>query len=185
MKIIGIAGKMHCGKTTLAGYLADHLKGDTTIVNFGDILKREVAEKYNFPLDWCYSQSGKDNIIVIEDRAVTVRYALQWYGTDLMRAKDVDYWVKKMATMLGKIPYDTTVIIADIRFPNEVDFIGSTHGKCIRLRPYPEWDKMSDHESEIALDNHESFWLDIAPPFGSLKPTAAYITVLLEEAEHE
>ena len=56
--IIGISGKIGCGKSTLTQHLMMYLAGYKRIA-FGDLLKQETANAFNFPLDLCYSQEGK------------------------------------------------------------------------------------------------------------------------------
>ena len=58
-----------------------------------------------------------------------IRKLLQWWGTDFRRRQDSDYWLKAHAQEM----YDTftfypihnhkLIIIDDVRFPNEVDYI--------------------------------------------------------------
>ena len=101
--IIGISGKMGCGKSVLTERLLLALSGYTRI-GFADILKKECADKFNFPLDCCYRQEGKRHEVKVDlkhfedvphpygispgeelrgHKYMTVRELLQWYGTDV------------------------------------------------------------------------------------------------------
>lgn len=104
----------------------------------------------------------------------STREALQYWGTMVRRADNPDYWCDKMrerirSTMNGN--RDVVVVIADGRFPNEIDLINELHGLTVRLdierdeqvkrligrdgvEPDPE--KLA-HESETSLDDYEDF----------------------------
>src|ERR1700676_2528126 len=43
---------------------------------------------------------------------------LQWWGSELRRTQDVNYWVKKMFADLEKDKVDIA-LVTDVRFPNE------------------------------------------------------------------
>lgn len=67
-------------------------------------------------------------------RTPEVRKFLQYWGTDVRRKKDVNYWVnlaKKIITEYTEKGYD--VIITDGRFSNEFDLVNSLGGKTICL----------------------------------------------------
>jgi len=189
--ILGISGKMRCGKSVLAKHLENECSLCYTF-NFGDLLKEEASTIFHFPLKWCYTKKGKSTVIEKElgvKRAefpkygMTVREVLQWYGTDVIRKKDPDHWVVLMdKVILRAIKLGVeNILIADVRFPNEADWINSRRGKVVRLNPYLgyQWDPTQDHESETALDDYDNFWISISPPFGKLKETAKYIMEIL------
>lgn len=85
-----------------------------------------------------------------------VRKLLQWWGTDFRRAEDQNYWIRKHKIRTGlqfvtpqRQTYDKKfVIIDDIRFLNEIDYVRRTlQGKVFWLdrRSVPR----NDHESEL------------------------------------
>ena len=68
------------------------------------------------------------------DRTPSTRKALQWWGTEVRRSVDTDYWVKKaMAESLNKLAEGTSIYVTDSRFPNEADCILSVGGSVVRL----------------------------------------------------
>jgi len=84
---------------------------------------------------------------------------LQWWGTELRRAQDPNYWVKKTFVAIPKNA--DIVMITDVRFPNEADAVKQQGGYTInvqRLRedgqPYYSGDRPADHISETALDGY-------------------------------
>ena len=67
-KIIGISAKMGCGKTTLARMIKEKMEEigfSAKIISVADELKKECSFKFQFPLEWCYSDEGKNKILTI------------------------------------------------------------------------------------------------------------------------
>jgi hypothetical protein len=174
--LIGISGKIGVGKTTLANEICK-LSGFTRTA-FGDVLKREVSERFGFDPQLCYSATGKEAVVFHPDfpnpnGAMTVRQVLQWYGTDVCRKQHPGYWVRRMNE---EIP-DGDVIIDDVRFPDEADFVRDRGGLLVRLLPYPEWipGEFAEHKSETALDGYKPWDLVLAPNFGGLPEMAEFV----------
>lgn len=117
MKIVLISGKAGAGKDTAAGFINDYMylsKKPTLIIHYADLLKF-VCQKY---LGW----NGK------KDEAG--RTLLQHIGTDVVRAKNPNYWadwVIEFLDMFGKDVWEY-VLIPDVRFPNEVTRVMSHFG---------------------------------------------------------
>ena len=166
--IIGISGKMGTGKTTLAQLLQDlllrdHLVGEgvPVIRAFGDVLKQEVAQEFNFPLEWCYTQQGKLKFIQNQQgRSGTVRELLQYWGTDVRRAQDSLYWTRAMArTVATDLRQGNHIIVHDVRFLNEARWVKEQGGIVVRLEPYEGWKEgqYAQHESEKNLDDYPDF----------------------------
>lgn len=73
------------------------------------------------------------------ERTTSTRRALQWWGTEVRRAVDDDYWVKKaMKSSLEKLAMGTSIYVTDSRFPNEASAITAVAGVLIRLTVSPE-----------------------------------------------
>ena len=168
--IIGLSAKLDCGKTTLANMLLDKYP-EYTRIGFGDLLKQECSETYHYPLEWNYSEEGKQKIIIMHSgllprKGMTIREILQWHGTEFRRAQDPDYWTKRMKDAL--VP---NMIIDDMRFKNEAKFIKSHDGILIRIHPYSKWKpgKFASHKSEIDLDNYTQWDFVFEPEFGELE----------------
>lgn len=188
MKIIGISGKAGSGKTTLTGHLLDLLGDGWKRTGFADVLKAETAERFNFPLEWCYS--SKDTLIDITDKnapcyKMSVRRLLQWWGTDVRRKSHQDYWCEKMAESLNTLRASELkgVIIDDIRFENEADLVLNQDGLLIRVETYDGYKfvtgEESAHISETALDDYHGWSYTITPEFGQLEEAADSLHELL------
>ena len=190
--LIGLSGKIGCGKTFLANYFLEvHGQMPVSIrttyfrLGFADILKEEAGNAYGYPNNWNYTEHGKAEIINHPDLPrpnMTIREVLQWHGTDYRREQDPDYWVKKMKSTI----YQRTcgrpinIIIDDVRFVNEAEMIKKGGGILIRIDPYPEWKpgKFAEHKSETELDCYGGFDLLLMPEYGELKSCVSLIEQL-------
>lgn len=105
-------------------------------------------------------------------RTPSIRKLLQYWGTDLRRSQDTEYWTKKaLIQMMYSLSQGKSVYLTDVRFPNEVDAIQSIGGKVVRLNISPGFQKelailrdgfapnssSVNHASETSLDNYEGF----------------------------
>ena len=172
-KLIGISGRIGSGKSTLAGYLMQIIKGECVIESIGNEVKRECSRIFGFDLNLAYSQGGKNKKIYIpaQGKTMTIREILQWWGADIMRTLvDPDYWIKAIDRTWGS----GVIIIDDIRFPNEADYIKKHGGYLIRLdTTYTETSiEIANHPSETALDDYQGFDLRLSPEYGTLGKVA-------------
>lgn len=147
MNIILISGKAQHGKDTIAGFMKSALEADgysVLIAHYGDLVKY-VCKTY---FGW---NGEKDEY---------GRTLLQKVGTDMIRTKDENYWVRFVGQMLAFFNGEWDfVLIPDCRFPNEVDFLknngfDTTHIRVIRDKfTSPLTPEQQNHPSETALDN--------------------------------
>lgn len=147
MEIINIAGKAQHGKDTTALILKEKLESKNkkvVIAHYADLLKYEARQFFN----WDGNKDEKG------------RHILQYMGTDVIRAKNPDYWVgfiKEFMTMFEN-EWDY-VIIADCRFPNEIKLWEINNWPNISLRIIRDnfasglTDEQLNHPSETALDD--------------------------------
>jgi len=148
MAIIGLVGFINCGKGTIADILverhdffkesyANSLKDACSII-FG--WNREMLEG-NTPESRAWREQPDVWWSEKLDREFSPRLALQLMGTEAGR--DVfhpDLWVHTVMRRCEQSPWNNYVI-ADVRFPNEIDAIVKSGGKVIRVRrgDDPEW----------------------------------------------
>lgn len=173
--IIGISGKMRCGKTTLANHLADLCGGRRR--SFADALRDEVWEQFSVAHVTQQTTVGKAQKVNLGFRQMTVRELLQWWGA-LRREGNVNYWVDKL---LASLPEGEITIIDDVRYRNEAAAIRAAGGLVIRLDPYDGWEPGvgADHLSETDLDHGFAFDWRSGPEFGTLKPLAEQLVALI------
>lgn len=168
--VIGVSGKIYTGKSTVSRFLKDW-----GVVrswrDFGDEIKKETAETFQFPLEYCYTEEGKETVIFhprLPGGALTVRRILQWWGTDVRRAEDPHYWVEKMRSWIMANRPDS-LVIGDVRFWEEVEFVRHAGGWLFRILPFPGWSPGATalHRSETDLDQWTGWDRVYSPDFGA------------------
>ena len=189
---LGVSGKMGAGKSTVARLAWARLTSETglpwTIRAFAGPLKSMVCAIYGIPLSLAYTEVGKrvippapkdcvtherlpypmsDAGLRFVNRCIAEQIAhtpyplgvlLQIVGS-IFRRIDPDYWVKAFEASLEPNSY---VIIEDVRFPNEVDWIRANFGVVCRVDGVPLPLKKKDgrselHASETALDDFKDW----------------------------
>ena len=149
MNVICISGPAQIGKDTSAEMLKNALedRGDrAVVVHYADMLKF-ICKTF---FDW----NGK------KDKYG--RALLQYVGTEIFRARDENYWVKLMLSVLHAVADANMwdyVIIADCRFPNEIYFV-KTEFDAVHVRianpnfVSPLTPEQQQHPSETSLNGY-------------------------------
>lgn len=162
VRIIGISGKKGHGKDTVADAMVKmHRTG--IIISFASSLKNAVASI--FAIDSDHMSDAKAKETVNETLGVTPRRLLQYFGTDVMRnAFGDNIWI--ISLCLAALDIDlrwrdtwrdgdaVTIIIPDVRFPNEAEFVRSYGGTLIRVDASTRVPSTDTHISETALDDY-------------------------------
>lgn len=171
--VIGFVGFIGSGKGAAGdilseiGYVKESFAAgvkDTTATMFGwnrNLLEGDTEESRQFretPCPYWSKKFGRD---------FTPREALQKMGTEVGR--DVfhpDFWVLQLESRLRF--HDGPVVITDVRFPNEIEWIRKQGGKVYEVQrgEQPEWyHKLKKCETEefkkfmmIGEDIHFSEW---------------------------
>lgn len=182
--LFGLSGKMAAGKDTIGEKVSQELLNQGFWIeetSFGYIIRKEIEDvikAYNSEEDLTqFSADLKDIKTLVDimkgfnifERSEQSRKALQFWGTDVRRNQNNEYWIDKMEEFLvDSILKGKSVNVTDSRFPNEVDLIRKLGGKVIRLE-IPEHvqiqrikerdnidvdKKILHHHSEVALDNY-------------------------------
>ena len=165
--IIGISGKACSGKDTAAKMLEVLYANpdisyedfanrkyknfvDIQVMHFADILKETVRVLFGIGEWETNTQEGKK--ITISWIGKTVRELLQEVGQGLRDAIDPDLWIKALfANTEGWSNY----IIADVRYPNELEAIKERDGILIRIDRNGAG--AGNHSSETALDDYNDW----------------------------
>ena len=160
--IIGLVGYIGSGKGTVADLLVRNHQYKKFA--FADALKDAVSGIFLWPRgllegDSNASRAFRERVDVWWSNKlgyeVTPRLILQKFGTEACRHGIADnIWI---AALEKRIQGYDDVVIADCRFPNEIDFIRSAGGKIIRVKrgddPTPE-QLANLHVSETAWNNY-------------------------------
>jgi hypothetical protein len=167
-KIIIVCGKAQSGKSTTCDYLNNKLL-NSKIFNFADELKLICYKLFGVNIKYLYgSNEEKNNLTEIQwsqlpcctvdfknkfnDKYLTIRELLQVLGTNIFRKMYYNCWVQSTYNNICN-SFKKYSIIADCRFPNEIDFLvdKKTHDVIvIKLNRNP---LNLTHYSETALDN--------------------------------
>ena len=158
--IIGIVGFISSGKGTAADLLIEHY--DFNKISFADAVKDATAAVFGWPRHLLEGDTDESrNFREQPDKfwsdkfeyEVTPRKMLQMMGTEAGR--DVfhkDIWIyalEKKIEQHSNIGYKN-IVIPDVRFPNEIDFIHSKGGFIVRVSrgPDPVWyeDAVDDNQ---------------------------------------
>jgi phosphomevalonate kinase len=144
MFLIGLSGKMGCGKDYIANkYIIPYLesKGRKTMIwSFADQIKVNAMVKYNITYKNVYIEKSK-----------FTRTLLQKEGTEFGRDKyGKDIWIKYLdawSEIMGHKNVDA-LIITDVRFLNEIEYIKGKKGMIIRID--------ADDRNEIRLQKESN-----------------------------
>lgn len=124
MKLIGLSGKAGSGKDFIYDVL-DALHGAERIA-FADGVKLDIEETLGLTP---YETNLREKPYPPE-----VRQLLQWWGTDLRRAQDPEYWVKKGVEAIEEAAtYASLIVVTDVRFANEAEVIRDLGGIVIEV----------------------------------------------------
>lgn len=169
------------------------------LYNFADSLKDMCINLFGFTYEQAYGTNEQKEELIPHllwknmprgrvgkkqpKREMTAREFMQFFGTDVMRKMHNDVWANACLNKITREGSDLA-IIADVRFPNEVDAINKAGGKVLRL----ERDVHEDnHDSETALDankyDHSNFWHVLDNREMTIQDTITEVKSLLEKIE--
>jgi len=146
IKIIGISGKMTSGKTSIARFLEERIIS-SHILSFASLLKEIILKA---------GLCKKEELWGI--KTDFSRLMLQKIGTDIIRNQiDENFWVKEMNKKIKNeydlYDYKITIIIDDVRFKNEANYIKSFKNSILLKVNRPNVNINNFHRSETELDN--------------------------------
>lgn len=178
--IIGLMGKKDTGKSEVANYLME--KHDFGCAAYADNLKYKLADLLNIPIDDFYPQTEEDRKRreneVLPKIGRTIRQLMQIYGDGCREMLYKEIWIDLMDRLLKERFYGSLLVISDVRYVNEADYIRNNGGFIIKITN-PKKRFEDNHVSEIEQD-------EVGPPFfiimndGSLKDLFAKVDKVLE-----
>jgi len=191
---IGLMGYAGSGKDTVADHLV--LKHGYTKMSFAAALRRECAlafprtpphtwtdrSKKDLPhksLWWqmCVDTDFRKLLLSIRAANLSIppspRQIMQWWGTEYRRVEDLDYWTKQLKHTIDAC--DGSVVITDVRFPNEVALVKSYGGTLWRINRRTS-QPVNAHVSETPLP-----FDDLIPNDCSLASLHTYVDIHLSQ----
>lgn len=146
--LIGFCGYKNSGKNTVSEILVSQYK--YTPLAFADPVKDCISSIFGWNRDLLEGKTNESRQWreIIDEywsnilgKSITPRNAMTEFGTDIMRNKfNSDIWLHNMKMRIDKLS-SSNIIITDVRFPNEIDFIKKMNGKVFRVSrgQEPEW----------------------------------------------
>ncbi len=161
---IGVSGKMGTGKdyfveNYIKKFIENELKEKCLIISFADMIKVNLMVHHDIQLNELYGYKSSN-----------IRNLLQLEGTEKGRnVHGEDIWIRyvkawSLLFMSRGIKY---IIIPDVRFKNELEFIKKNNGIIFRIQApnrnekrlrnesldEENYEKIKNHQSEIELDD--------------------------------
>lgn len=172
--ILAFAGRKQSGKSTSAEYVQSIINSrnlglSNKIYSFADPLKQDICVNIlGLTYEQCYGSDEHKNTLTDikwEDMPdynesfkmsgyMSGRQIMEHVGTNIFRKMKTNVWVDATINKIKKENLDLA-IIADCRFPNEVESIQKAGGYVIRLDLDPFG---SQTNSESALDKNVYDW---------------------------
>ena len=155
--IIAFAGRKQSGKTSACEFTANvysqTMQKNSAIYNFADPLKKMCIDIFGLTYEQCYGSDENKNEYVNcfwpdSGNSMTAREVMQYVGTNVFRKMQHNVWAD---ATIRKVQDENLplALIADCRFPNEVEAVKNAGGLVIKLNRNLY---SSTHESETALD---------------------------------
>lgn len=165
LKLIGIVGLAGSGKDTIASHIHTTFQNVYTH-HFADAIKDACAVAFGIPLDAFYHREAKEQINLFWN--LSPREIAQFVGTEMFREclsaiypHSQDFWIHRLQGRLegslidpekdGLYEQSDCVIVADVRFQNEVDWIERNGGTIIKVIRYT-----GDEQVTVGIPNHAS-----------------------------
>lgn len=129
MVLIGLIGYKHSGKDTMADYLVQ--KYGFKKHAFADPVKQACRIMFQLEKEQLDDPQLKE---VLDERwGMTPRQMMQKFGTDMVRCMlGDDFWVKNMDMKIQK-ETNNNIVISDVRFRNEAEWVRQNNGVLIRI----------------------------------------------------
>ncbi|VVU95160.1 hypothetical protein CPAV1605_885 [seawater metagenome] len=152
--IIGITGKKYHGKDMLADYLVSlgFIK-----YSMANPLKSGLKEFFGFNEK---QVNGEEKEIIDPEWGVSPRQVMQFFGTEVMQLKiqelipniERNFFVKRF-NKFCQVNKGKNIVVADIRFQHEINFIKNNNGIIIKtFRSNANTENHNEHISEAGID---------------------------------
>jgi hypothetical protein len=130
--LIGLVGRAGAGKSTVAGMMAEHYA--FTELALAEPIAEMVHALFGMAgIDgaWAAERALKEEPTLL---GFSYRHLAQSLGTEWGRGLAPDFWLRVLALRLNSPALqDENVVISDVRFPNEAEFITLCGGVLVRV----------------------------------------------------
>lgn len=130
IKYLGLAGQAGAGKDYCWLWLIERSLFTVKRVGYADQVRMEIAQLFGMSCE-------TEKQLFTKPYSHEVRRLLQWWGTDLRRAADPDYWVKQgigaAEAIAAEATEDLLIVFTDVRFENEAAAIHELGGKVFEV----------------------------------------------------
>lgn len=144
MIIIGLAGKARAGKDTVADCLVKH-HGFVKLA-FADGIYDMLRAGFDVPILYQLHHKETPSPFI----GISWRRLMQTLGTEWGRGLDKDIWIKRMEMVISHGHQDR-IVISDVRFQNEADWIRKQGALWHISRP-GFVNNTPDHPSEAGIE---------------------------------
>ena len=201
--LVAASGKMASGKDTIILEVLKHLNTSpdykrlsyaapvkTETQEILDILRNNsktsalkllkelgaTGEQAKHVIDIAYDEANNEPELTSHDRTPWIRLTLQYWGVEVRKSKEENYWIKKAVHRAAEYIVDgSSVLVTDARFPGEVKALQDIGFLVFRLNVTPEVqasrlmardgllpdERALVHSTETALDSYEGFNLTL------------------------
>lgn len=150
--IIGLAGAKGVGKTTVAQEIADRYVDPVEILSFASPLKKMLVAM-GIPNRNVHDPKFKDEPINWIGKSA--RELMQSLGTEWARNQiSDDIWLRSMESRMSVFNINVPIVIDDVRFDNEVDYIKSIDGKIVLLER-EGYEFTMEHITEMGVSSYD------------------------------
>lgn len=158
MKLLGLAGKSMAGKDTFALPLIQshgwsHLKFADPLKDMIRSLLRSAGVFYDEIEEMVEGNNKETPSPIFFGKSA--RFAMQTLGTDWRDMIHPDLWTNILETRLRNMEHANVpgVVITDVRFPHEVNFIHRLGGYVVRLNRVEGNKNITPHSSESYIES--------------------------------
>ena len=152
MKRIAISGKMASGKSTATSIIGECIAGAIEEIGEDELVPNEIRDRFKkMELKEIAFADLLKHVCVVERQMKTKNRKMLQSVADEMRSDDERVFITEVENHLNTLHSLTHVIISDVRFKNELEFLKKKGFRIIRLKVSEE-DQIARVKQEYGED---------------------------------